>query len=179
MTKKMVLIAIILLVSFTMGQVVTRGKVVIADEETVIVKDIDGADIELDVERLVDKALEGLDEDDIDIPRERLRGIIQKNVHEMRTDEGQGHRNTEIRMEKRIGSEGHCRGARGGMCGPPGFNHPGEFGFTDNGCNFGMFGLFALGFLWMFVVLIMWIISLCVFSRGMKKIAAKLDKKTE
>ena len=173
------LLSVILLVSLSVGQVVTRGKVVIADEETVIVKDIDGGEIELDVEKLVDKALEGLDEDEIDIPRERLRGIIRKNVHEMGIAEGQGCGKAEIRMEKLIDSGKHCRGGRGNQCCPPGFSNPGEFGFTDKGCHFGLFALFALGLLWMIIILIMWIISLCVFSRGMKKIAAKHDKKTE
>ncbi len=163
--KRLVFAIMLFTVLFVAGQAVATGKVIVADEDTVISKDLEDIEVEIDIEAIVDEALEGIDKD---IPREVVIKAVRKRLNEElpRSE----------RMERRAKTQwadhdfDYKRNQPHGVYMP--WGHHNSAIEMDKPWEFAFIGMF-MAFVWRLIVLIMWIISLFVVGRGFSKIAGR------
>ena len=159
----------------------SRAKVMIASEETTVVRDVDAdiASIAEVVEDAVDEALEdaGIDRESLDVAvdfdvAEEIEEEINEAMREMRFERRTrpgvvGSHGWDDDDDHPCGNAGHPWGWAGSYCGKSGFH------------DFKPAGVFmiAVWLVWLLIFLVMWIITLIVFGRGFAKIAKALREK--
>ncbi len=157
---KKIVFALALIIAVTVSaQAVSTGKVIMVSEDTVVSKDIDVAEIDIDIAGIVEEALDGIEGD---IPREEI-------VKKLRVRLGEDHPGVH-RMERRIEKRSGCSDYDKSHCAPF-FHQDFSKSHPGNECKPAMvLGVF-MNCAWRIVVLIMWIITLFVVGRGFSKIA--------
>jgi len=166
---------LLVLACFALAQ--TSGKVIIAAEDTFIVSefgDFDPEKLEEKIDELVDEAIEEIEIEifgEEEYPKEKLRKLVRKRMHEA-IDEDMPVEMREKR-EKEYGMSGMPPGYPPHYHGKPDFDHP----FLGRERGAGLVFLFIGCLVFMFVHLIMWIITLVVFYKSMSRISKALAGK--
>lgn len=169
--KRFLLLTLIVTAGFAFAEI--SGKVIVAGEDTTIIREIrpgekrEISDIGMDVAEAVDEALEsaGIDRDELGDRAAKVKMIVKKSIKEALDDSDFD--DEEFEFVSRA------------------FSKPGwpkkdvDFGEMRYWRRTAMLLSIVIGLVWTLLFFIMWIISLIVLGKGLSKIARALRERQE